>query len=170
MSENPVVETAKNEKGVLEAETLSTGFRAILHPVSARLLQAVMAKIPEPRVPWVMNEEKGRKEEDPFDQQYLTDLAEAQQKRASASLDTMAMFGIELVDGLPEDNKWLAQLKLFEQLGYLDLAEFNLEDETTKEFLFKRYIVLGNEDILRISQISGIRKEAIESAQASFRG
>lgn len=167
--ENPVIETAKSEGKEGQIETLSTGIRAILHPVSARLIQSVMSKIPEPAVPWVMNEEKGKKEEDPFDVEYLAAKTNAAKKQAAASLDTFAMFGIELVDGLPENEGWLAQLQLFVQLGYLDLEEFDLEDVTTKEFLYKRYFALGSADIVRISQMSGLRKEAIDSAVKSFR-
>lgn len=165
---NEVIATAKDTNDENQVVMLSTGIKAILHPVSARLLQSVMSRISEPQVPILMNEEKGRKEEDPFDADYLKAKAETNQKKAAASLDTFAMFGIELVDGLPESNEWLAQLKLFDTMGYLDLKEFDLEDATTKEFLYKRFIALGNTDIIRISQMSGIRKEAIDAAVSSF--
>lgn len=164
-----VIDAVKTEEKS-DVVTLSTGYRAIIKPVSARLMQAVMAKFPEPQVPIVYNEERGRKEEDPFNDEYRARLSEIIQQKAAASLDTMAMFGIELVDPIPDDSTWLAKLRLFDQLGLLDLTEYDLEDETTKEFLFKRYIALGNADLVKISMLSGIRSADIKAAEETFQG
>lgn len=166
---NPVVETAKG-KTIETTVVLSTGIKAILRPVSASLLQDVMSRIVDPPEPWVMNEEKGRKEPDPYDKDYLDTLAKNQLARARASMDAMAMFGIELIDGLPEDDTWVKRLRQFERIGYLDLSEFDLEDEIDREFLYKRYIALGSQDLVAISRMSGIRQEDINEAEASFRG
>jgi len=165
---HPVVETAKG-KEFERVVMLSTGVKAILKPVSASLLQDVMSRIVDPPVPWVMDEAKGRKAEDPFDKEYLAKCAENQQLRARASMDAMAMFGIELIDGLPEDTKWLDRLQQFERLGYLDLQQFDMKNEIDLEFLYKRYIALGNSDLIEIGKMSGIRQEDIDEADASFR-
>jgi len=165
---NPVVDAAKGKK-TEHVVTLSTGIQAILRPVSASLLQDVMSRIVDPAEPWVMNEEKGRKEIDPYDTEYLAKLASNNIERARASMDAMAMFGIELVDGLPEDASWLKRLRQFEKLGYLDLKQFDMEDEIDQEFLYKRYIALGNQDLMAIGKMSGIRQEDIEEAETSFR-
>lgn len=162
------VKLAKEQKEENQIVMLSTGVRAILHSVSASLMQEVTSRIKEPKVPIIFNDEKGRKEEDPFDETYLQELAEVQHKRARASLDAMALFGIELVDGLPEDNKWIKKLQQLERLGYLDLSEFNLEDELDQEFVFKRYIALGSADLVRIGRMTGIRQEDIETAEDTF--
>ncbi|MHA2263561.1 MAG: hypothetical protein ACXAEN_14290 [Candidatus Thorarchaeota archaeon] len=168
MGEHPVIETAKG-KTFDNVITLSTGMKAILRPVSASLLQDVMSRIVDPPEPWVYNEEKGRNEPDPFDKEYLATIASNHQARARASMDAMAMFGIELVNGLPEDDVWLGKLRQFERLGYLDLSEFDMEDPIDREFVFKRYIALGNQDLLDIGKMSGIRQEDIEEAESSFR-
>ena len=168
MGEHPVIETAKG-KTFDNVITLSTGIKAILRPVSASLLQDVMSRIVDPAEPWIMNEEKGRKEIDPYDADYLATIAKNNQERARASMDAMAMFGIELIDGLPEDDAWLKRLRQFERLGYLDLKQFDLEEAIDQEFLYKRYIALGNQDLMAIGQMSGIRQGDIEKAEASFR-
>jgi hypothetical protein len=164
---NAAVETAK-ERTQSEISVLSTGVRAILHPVSASLMQDVVSRIPEPEIPIKYNEAKGRDEPNEFSPIYLKAVSDTERKRASASIDAMAMFGIELVDGLPESTKWLQNLKLMEKLGNLDLSIFDLEDEIDLEFLFKRYIALGNDDLIKIGMLTGIKREDIEQAKASF--
>ena len=168
MGEHPVIETAKG-KTFDNVVRLSTGIQAILRPVSASLLQDVMSRIVDPQEPWTYNEEKGREEPDPYNKEYLAKLTSNNQARARASMDAMAMFGIELVDGLPEDDMWIKRIKQFEKLGYLDLSQFDLEDEIDQEFLYKRYIALGNQDLVNIGKMSGIRQEDIDEAESSFR-
>jgi len=169
MNEHPVVETAKEEKRKGTITELSTGIRAILKPVPASLMQSVASKIKDPKVPIKYNEEKGREEPDEFDTDYLEALNEANMRRAEASLDTMAMFGIELVDGLPEGDRWIKELRLMEKLGNIDLSNFDLEDEIDREFVYKRYIALGSDDLVKIGRLTGISQEDIESADKSFR-
>ena len=166
---NAVIETVK-QKTVGNVVTLSTGIQAILRPVSASLLQDVMSRIVDPPEPVIYNEEKGQNEIDPFDKEYLATIAKNNQARARASMDAMAMFGIELVEGLPEDDSWISRLIYMEKMGYLDLAQFDMEEAIDCEFVYKRYIALGNQDLLAIGKMSGIRKEDIEEAEASFRG
>lgn len=161
---------AKKEDNLLDVITLSTGYRARLKPVSSRLLQSVMSRFPEPDAPIVYDENKGRKIVDELDPAYLAEMRAVSQKKAEASLDAMAMFGIELIDPIPEDGEWLEQLKLFASIGYLDLEQYDLEDSVTKEFLFKRFIALGNADLVAISGLSGIRKKDIQAAEEIFRG
>jgi hypothetical protein len=129
-----------------------------------------MSRIQTPEPPIVFDESKGRKVIDEFDPDYLKASSEVASKRAAASLDTMAMFGIELVDPVPPDDEWLSKLKLFASIGYLDLEEYNLEDATVKEFLFKRFIVLGNTDLVAISKLSGIQKKDLQAAEEIFQG
>jgi hypothetical protein len=166
---NPAVEVAKGKKKD-DIVTLSTGIRAKLLPVPASLMQEVVSRLKEPAVPWEYDEALGRDAENPHNLEYRKALAELDQKRAKASIDAMAMFGIELIDGLPEDGKWLAKLKRMESFGYLDLSEFDLEDEFDLEFLFKRFIALGNDEIVKIGTLTGISQEGIDVAENSFPG
>lgn len=166
---NPAVEVAKGKKKE-DIVTLSTGIRAKLLPVPASLMQEVVSRLKEPPIPLEYDEAMGRKVENPHNPEYRAALAELEQKRAKASIDAMAMFGIELIDGLPEDKKWLAKLKKMEKFGYLDLSEFDLEDEFDLEFLYKRFIALGNDEIVRIGTLTGISQEDVEVAEGFFSG
>jgi hypothetical protein len=78
-------------------------------------------------------------------------------------MDAMAMFGVELVDGLPENNGWVTKLRL---LG----ITFDSNDPVECEFYYKKHIALGNEDWAKVGQLSGISQEDIARAEQSFRG
>ena len=86
------------------------------------------------------NKAKDRDEPNPVDPDYLRELEKYQQETTRVTFDVFALFGIELVDGMPEDDSWLSKLKLNARLGHLDLSTFDLEDEVDREFLFKRYV------------------------------
>ena len=66
---NPAVAVAKARHGLDEdgTELLSTGIRARIVPVAASLIDEAVARIRDPQVPVVMNEKKGREEENPLD-------------------------------------------------------------------------------------------------------
>lgn len=162
---NPVIDKIKEDK----QEFTTHGVRIQLVPVSASLMQEVVSRIKPPKIPIEYDESLGRDAPNQNSPIYQDELTEFEQKRARASIDTMAMFGIELVDGLPEDTKWLIQLKQMERLGYIDLSDFDTEDEIDLEFLFKRYIALTNRELIQIGRLTGIRQEDIDSSEAFFR-
>lgn len=168
MSENLAVQVAKEQKIKDKIVVLSTGIRAILHPVSASLIQDVVSRIIDPPVPFEYDEVKGTKQENPHNKEYQAALFENNQRRARASMDAFALFGVELVDGIPEDEKWLKKLKQMERLGYVDLSDFNLEDDLDLEFLYKRYVAMGASDFAEVGRITGIRQEDIDTAEKLF--
>ncbi len=161
---NPVIDVARSEQdtdsdGIV---TFSTGVRVKLHPVKASLISKVTAKIKDPRVPTWYNKAKGRDERNPNDPAYLRDVERAAQERGNAAMDAMAMFGIELVDGLPEDTDWITKLRLLS-------ITFNADDPIECEFYYKIYEVIGNDDWPLVSAQSGISQEDIAQAEKSFR-
>jgi hypothetical protein len=150
--------------------TLSTGVRARIRPVAATLLEEVSARIPEPEVPIWHNPDKDRDEPNPSHPQYIAAQARANRERGLAAIDAMVMFGVELVDGLPENDGWLEKLKFLEKKKLLSLADYNLEDPVDKEFLYKRFIAVASTDLRTISQRSGITPEEIARAAGTFPG
>jgi hypothetical protein len=116
------------------------------------------------------NDEKDRDEPNPADPTYIIALTQSEHKRNTAAMDTMIMFGVDLIDGVPEDDKWIGKLKMMVKRGMLDLSGYELNDKDDKEFLFKRYIAVGVEDLGLISAKSGITSKDIEKAEDSFRG
>jgi hypothetical protein len=83
-------------------------------------------------------------------------------------MDAMVMFGVELVDGLPESEKWLDTLKYMEKRGMLSLEGYDLTDPLDLEFLYKRLVAVDTNIITKISELSGISAAEVERAEASF--
>ena len=98
----------QTEKGVY---VTSTGYRTRLVPVAGYLIDDIVAQVEDPPIPMFFNEDKGREEENPLDPNYLDALNKARFKRVSAQADALILFGIELLDPMPEDDKWLKKFK-----------------------------------------------------------
>jgi len=81
-----------------------------------------------------------------------------------ALLDTISMFCFELI-AMPEDDKWLRKLKLYEKLGHIDLSGFDLEAETDLEYLFIRNIFISASDIGPIASKIGANSEDIDLSE-----
>lgn len=164
------VQVAK-EKAASEEKitTLSTGVRAILVPVAASLIQAVTSKIKDPEIPIWHDPDKDRDVPNPTDPTYLKQIQEASEARAMAAVDASVMFGIELVDDIP-DNGWDKKLQYLERLGHLNLTEFDFSDELDRDFLYKRYIAVGSDDLIKIARMGGLQPDDLDAADASFPG
>jgi hypothetical protein len=170
---NPAVETAKivaSRDGDEQHVTLTTGVRARILPVSATLIDEVTSKIPDPEVPTFFNEAKSREEPNPSDPEYLRRLSDAERKRGVAALDALVMFGVELLDGLPEDRGWLTKLQYMEKRGHLDLSSYDLNDAMDLEFLYKRFVAVSNQVLTKVGEISGVTAAEIAQAENSFPG
>lgn len=167
-----VTDVAKERDGraVDQVVTLSTGVRAYLRPVAASLIDEVTARIRDPEVPTWHNPEKDRDEPNPSDPAYQRGLEDANRQRGVAAIDALVMFGIDLADGLPEDGGWLTKLRYLEKRGHLDLSEYDLDDPTDQEFLYKRFVAVASADIALVSMRSGVQGEAVAQAARSFRG
>lgn len=165
---NPVVQTAKEVTTKNGANNIVNvnGVRVKLTPVSSTLIDAVTNKIKDPPVPTWMNPDKEREEPNPNDPEYLAELAEANRKRGLAALDALAMFGIEMIDPIPENRSWVRKLTI---LG-VDMSGYDLEDALDIEFLYKRFFIATNDVIERISEVSGISPDEVAQAEATFSG
>lgn len=150
--------------------TLSTGVRVRLHSVSSSLVEELKAAVPMPDVPTVYIADKDREEENPNDPRYIEAVDRVQTERASAALDALILFGVELLDGVPEDDRWEKNLKMLERLHKLDLAKFDLSDDYDREFLYKRYVAVAGADLRTIGQLHGLRAEEVARARATFLG
>ena len=164
---HPVVEVAHivnegsgDSDGVI---TLSTGARAKIHSVSASLVDQVSARVKDPEVPMWFNEKKDREEPNPSDPNYLRALDDVSRERGLAAMDALIMFGVELVDPMPEDDLWIRKLAL---VG----IKIDPEDELEKEFMYKKYIAVGAEDVTLVTDKSGMSAEAVAEADRTFRG
>ena len=152
------------EDGIIEKNGLSIR----IEPVPINLLDDVTSRIKDPKPPMVFIKDKDRDEPNPDDPDYLSALEDADNVRNRAAMDAMVLFGIDLIDGLPENESWIKKLKYLERLDRLDLSNYDLKDELDKEFLYKRYIIADAEVIRLITEASGVSPKEIESLEKSF--
>lgn len=150
--------------------TLSTGVRVRLHPVSSSLIEDLKSVIPFPEVPVVHIEEKDRDEENPNDPVYLAKVDETNRKRGEAALAGLLEFGVELLDGLPEDDTWLRKLQRLAKKNLLDLTGFDPKDDFDKEFLYKRYVAVAGDDLRILAPLHGLNPMGVAKARATFLG
>lgn len=160
----------RDKKSLNGHVTLSTGVKGKIVPVATALLQRVSNKVPLPEVPTWENPDKGRQEPNPNDPKYRRELEEASRARGEAYLDALIMFGLELPDGVPDGNEWIKKLHYMERLGHLDLDGFDLDDPMDREFVYKRYIAVGDNDWVLIRQASNMIQEEVEAEIANFPG
>ncbi len=171
MTGNEAVTAAKKEHGVGVIHTLSTGVRIRLRPVALGMWQDALAELrkKEPKVPSFANPEKGgRLEENPNDPDYLRGMAAFIEEQGRVSSDVQFLFGVELVDGLPEDKSWLAKLRLLQRLGAIDLSGFDLNDPTDLEFLYKKHVAIGPTDATLVGRGWGPSEEEVAEAASFF--
>jgi len=156
----------KHEDGIY---TLSTGYKVKITPVSASLIGDVVAGIKDPPVPVWKNPDKDNREEENYSNpDYINGKAEAEKKRNDAGVEVLIVFGVDLIDPLPEDKNWIKKLKVLSKKGLLNLGDYNLEDEEDLSFLFKKYIAISIEDIGLIMRVSGFNREDVDQATESF--
>lgn len=170
-----VLSVAKNENGNSGIKRLSTGHLARITPVSPLLIQEVQQGVERPTVPVMMNEEKGREEPNPNHPDYVEAMRKYQEEVGQAVIMAMVMMGVTLVDedGNPleiEKGSWINNLKFLEKRTSLDLSEYDFEDESDIEFLYKMFVAIGASDINTIAQSSNITEEAIAESVDNFRG
>jgi len=165
---SPAVDVAKERRDRDEAVILSTGVRARFVPVASSLITDVLSAIKDPPIPVVFIKEKERDEENPNDPEYLKLMREVKEKRDKVSMDTMILFGIELLDEIPEDGAWINKLRYMEKLGHLNLESYDLTDPIEREFLYKRYIAVSSDDLIEILKRSGISEDDIAQAMKTF--
>lgn len=167
ISNAPAVQVAREQQPETDENAihvLSTGVRVRLLPVSVSLIEEVRTRVKDPVVPILYDEEKDREIPNPNDPTYLRLLESAEEKRNRATVDAIIMFGVELVDPMPEDTSWIRKLAL---LG----VDFDQDDEYAVEFAYKRYIAINTVDIPKVCTMSSpITGEEVEKAMSTFPG
>lgn len=162
------VEVAKSQREVGAAVTLSTGIRARIRPVSAKLLDQVQQTVPQPEVPKQFIESLGREEENPLHPAYLRAVEEANHLRGTRTTEALMLFGVELLDAMPPDEEWLPKLRYLEGRGMLNLEDYDLNDPIEKELCFKSFIAITTADLMLVTMASGLTEQEVAEAEKSF--
>ena len=157
-------QTKESEDGIV---VLSTGIRARIIPVASPLIDEINARIPDPPVP--VQEIDGQEHANPLHPAYRQAIIDASAKRVTAVLDAFVMFGVELVDGVPDDDEWLKKIKFMEKRGAIDLSCYNMKDPLDREFVYKRFIAVSSDDTTLVGIASGVLSSDIDRAMESFR-
>lgn len=147
----------------------STGIEAIVRPVAPDLVNDAIMEIDEPAVP-TFTDEHGRVMENPTDPQYAIEKHQYELAVNRAALDVVIIMGVDLVDGLPEDDSWLKKLRYLERKGRIDLTEYNLEDPLDLEYLYKAKVAMGAEDIASLARYIGVGEQEVAAAERVFQG
>jgi len=150
--------------------TLSTGVEAILTPVASTLIQDVMSEVQDPPVEMWYNKEKEIDEPNYLHPDYVRAMEQAERKRSDAALDAVILFGVKLVNGVPEDDAWIKQLRYLEKRGRINLDAYDLDDEFEREFVYKRYVAVAGDDFNLIAQLSGVPGAERARARTTFHG
>jgi len=145
------------------------GVRARLIPVPEGILEDAERKIADPPVP-MFKDESGLDIENPSDPAYLRAIDEVNARRGIAAIEAMCLFGVQLLDGLPEDDTWRKKLEFYQKRGHIDLSWVDWTDELEVEFVFIRYAFVIMADINYIGRASRMTAEELARAEASFRG
>lgn len=156
-----------------ETVTLENGIVLRFKAFPSEMVRRVADKLPEPEVPVVMNEDKGREEPNPNDPTYLRAVAQHQQDAWSAAVDVMIAAGTEIEsvpEGLhrPEGNQWL---ELAQHFG----VEVEVETPLSRYISWVQlYAIAGSSDwmkvLLPLIQRAGMSEEEVARAVKSFRG
>lgn len=147
---------------------LTDGNRALLKPVSVALIEEVTNSIKPPEIPKWYNKDYERDEPNPNDPEYLRALGDYERAQGVATMDALVMFGVELIDGLPEDESWFKKLSWLAKRGSVDLSSYDLDDQIDREFVYKRYVAVGADLYNKLAGLSGVTKEEVEKAEATF--
>src|SRR3990167_2251112 len=126
-----------------EAITLTTGVKVKMTPAPSLLIEQAVSRIKFPDVP-VQTLEDGRKVENPTHPDYLKARLEAIRKQSQVAIDVM--------------------------IAFVDLQGYDLTDELDREFVYKKYIAFGSDDLQALSQVNGISEEDRRLARDTFRG
>lgn len=157
--------------------TLSTDIRIRLKSTPTILIQKAMNKVKDPPVP--TQDIDGVERENPIHPAYIAALEEAQVERGLARIDTILLWGVELVDDIPDDG-WLEKLQFMERQDNIDLlSSFDLDNPLDREFVYKKYVAIGsqlNEDGANIDVLfilngkNVISEDGVEQATSLFPG
>lgn len=173
MAGKEAIEVARAKRDVANTDNtfeLPDGRRGKVIPVSASIIEEAARAVKAPRPPKVFIEDKGREEENPNDPEYLLAIDEYERARGVAIMDVMVMLGLELIDGLPEDDAWLTKLRFLSKRGQINLDDYDLDDPIEREFVYKRFVISPSWVLTKITEASGISPEEVDSAEATFPG
>lgn len=161
---------AKSKKKKDRSLTLANGIRVKLHPVAANVMIDAQGRIPDPEMRTFIDPTTGKDEPNPGSPKYIQELTEVTRLRAQASMDALLLFGLELLDPIPEENDWLDKLKFMRFITDDEHRTAIGEDSFLRELYYKKYMVMDANTLSEIMSLAGVTPEMVAQARKSFPG
>lgn len=141
---NPIVNKLK-ELDEEKIKVLSTGVRVIIPGVSQFMLQDMAMASETVKAPRFVDPETGREVENLNDPDYIEAVNASNMKKGLRLMDAI-LVGVILVDGLPEDEDWIDELRFQEKLGAINLSNLDFNRKIEKEYAYKKYVAFRSKD------------------------
>jgi hypothetical protein len=158
------------EKSVVEGEevTLPNGHIVKFCPVSYSVLFDAQSQVIDPLPPRVPHPNDPEKYIDnPHDPDYLNELREKELERTQATMNTLFLFGLELVSPpMPKDDEWIEKLVVN---GSIDAEKAKGAGKVLKELWYKKYFVATPDVLLRLMKMTDVSEEGISQAREAFK-
>lgn len=148
--------------------TLSSGVKLEVKPISGIVLQRAQMVVPDAEVPKFFIQDQNRWVDNPHHPDYEQALRDAALAKAEVALHTLVRKACKVVDGLPEDDRWLRLILRYEAEDTL-LEKFNLAHPSDlRVFYILREAVRESEDIDKIVKASCLCEESVKEFLRSF--
>jgi hypothetical protein len=159
--------------------TFANGIVLKIKAVPPYLLMALEREFPDPEVPVVYLEDKGREEPNPSDPGYLQECADNEVRKSIAVNNLVLAVGTEFVsvpEGMyrPDEDGWLKNLDIVAKITGKSLA-INVDDEVQRYVSWLRFYALDNATDITIAtgltyNLSGIQEGEVAGILAAFQG
>lgn len=151
--------------------TTPSGYRVKLVPVAANVIREAQARIPDAITRTYTNSTDGKEYENPAHPEYIAEVKIVEEERTKAAMNVMVLFGMELLDPIPDDNGWLEKCRFAKLITDDEYKEAISDDgKYMREMLFKTYVVSDFSVINQIASMSGVTQEMIAQARDTFQG
>lgn len=164
---NPIV-TKLKELDEEKIKVLTTGVRVIIPGISQFMLQEMAMSADTVKPPRFVDPETGREVENTNDPDYIEAVNTSNMKKGLRLLDAM-LVGVILVDGLPDNDDWVDELRFQEKLGTINLSNLDFNRKIEKEYAYKKYIAFLDKADTDLLQVRARKvEEAAEKTDAIF--
>lgn len=159
-----------------DVKVLSTGMKVRFKPVNSMTVQRAADSVVLPEVyVQAINQPNGvvKFAQNPNHPDYAKKVEEAEKERSLRSLEAMVFYGVELVDPLPEDDEWLADLGMMMNLDRYYYTDAEGKSKISKKAKVMLYVIHQGAktpaDYQMIAENVMVTEAAVQEQQKAFR-
>jgi hypothetical protein len=171
MAKSPAVTAAKKKESIVDADNIYTskgGIRVRIHTINQLLIEEAVNELQEPKVPVIIDEDKGYTIENPDSPQYKRDMEAFERKQYMATLDAALLWGIELLDPIPDDDTWIKKLRFFSKRNpQVNIDQYDMDEPIEREFVYKKFVAINTDELVNLMDmiVEGVSEEDKEKAR-----